>query len=43
MYIGHPESKTVCTKHTVGMAHAVAYLVEALCCKPDGRGFDSKC
>jgi hypothetical protein len=22
--------------------HAVAQLVEALCCKPEGRGFDSR-
>jgi hypothetical protein len=22
--------------------HVVAYLVEALCCKPEGRGFDSQ-
>jgi hypothetical protein len=24
------------------MYHAVAYLVEALCHKPEGRGFDSR-
>jgi len=24
-----------------GVGYAVAQLVEALCCKPEGRGFDS--
>jgi membrane-associated PAP2 superfamily phosphatase len=27
---------------TEGKGHAVAWLVEALCYKPEGRGFDSR-
>jgi hypothetical protein len=28
--------------YVTGMGHPVAQLVEALCCKSEGRGFDSR-
>jgi hypothetical protein len=31
-----------CTLYLCSMGHAVAYLVEAVCYKPEGGGFDSR-
>jgi hypothetical protein len=30
------------SRNTVVVGHVVAYLVEAVCYKPEGRGFDSR-
>jgi hypothetical protein len=37
------QEKTVLTSHaSIFSVHMVAQLVEALCCKPEGRRFDSR-
>jgi hypothetical protein len=36
------ELSRLCLSICIYMGHAVAQLVEALCYKPEGRGFDSR-
>jgi hypothetical protein len=35
--------QTILRINGVALGHAIALLVEALCYKPEGRGFDSQC